>query len=149
MFDEILKTVYDKFELIGFACLAIAFLFFGSRLSGWWAIFQHYPSKPHTIREKWHLRSMWMGFFFTYENCVTMKATDQGLHLSLIILFRIGHPPLLIPWEDIHIEKYEGWFTTYAKLTLRQVPHISVYLVKDLALEINEQGGGDWGNALQ
>ncbi|MGD9850764.1 MAG: hypothetical protein AB7T38_05825 [Nitrospirales bacterium] len=149
MFDELLHTAYDNFEFIGFACLGIASLFLVSRLSGWRTISQHYPSRPHKIIEKWYLRSMWMGFLFTYENCVTMKATNEGLHLSLIILFRIGHHPLLIPWEDIHIEKYKGWFTTYAKLTLRQVPNISIYLRKDLALEINGQRGGDWETILQ
>ncbi len=97
MFDEILYTAYDKFELIGFACLAIVFLFFVSHLSGWWGISQHYPSRPYKIREKWYLRSVWMRSLFAYENCLTVKATDQGLHLSLIIIFLIGQPPILIP----------------------------------------------------
>ena len=86
---------------------------------------------------------------FAYENCVTLKITDQGLHLSLIFIFRIGHPPLLVPWEEIHVEKYKGWLTEYAKLTLRQVPQTPIYFSKSLALEINEQRGGDWETALQ
>ena len=149
MFDEIPKTVYDKFELIAFACLAIISLFILSHFSGWWEISGRYPSRPFKIKEKWYMRSMWMGSLFTYENCVTVKATDQGLCLSLIIIFRIGHPPFLIPWEEIHITKYKGWFTTFAKLTLRQVPHIPLYIRKDLALEINDHIQEDWETPLQ
>ena len=65
MFDEISKTVYDKFELIGFACLAIISLFILSHFSGWWEISGRYPSRPFKIKEKWYMRSMWMGSLFT------------------------------------------------------------------------------------
>ncbi|WP_146598844.1 hypothetical protein [Novipirellula aureliae] len=37
-----------------------------------------------------------------YNSCLTLSVTQQGLGLSVLIPFRIGHPTLLVPWSDFH-----------------------------------------------
>lgn len=35
----------------------------------------------------------------------TLGSTYKGLYLGVLFPFRIGHPPLLIPWRDISAKK--------------------------------------------
>ncbi|MEM0962445.1 MAG: hypothetical protein AAGK21_07935 [Bacteroidota bacterium] len=37
----------------------------------------------------------------SYTNALTVSIEPEGLRLSTMILFRPGHPPLLIPWDEI------------------------------------------------
>jgi len=37
----------------------------------------------------------------SYRNTVTVRITPAGLHLAVMPLFRVGHPPLLIPWHAL------------------------------------------------
>ena len=38
----------------------------------------------------------------SYKNVLRGHAEPDGLRLSVLFLFRVGHPPLLIPWDAIH-----------------------------------------------
>ena len=37
----------------------------------------------------------------TYSNCLTIHASPEGLRIAVWPIFRIGHPPLFIPWQAI------------------------------------------------
>jgi hypothetical protein len=36
-----------------------------------------------------------------YKNCLILKYNDQGFYLKPIFIFRLFHPPVMIPWKDI------------------------------------------------
>lgn len=40
-----------------------------------------------------------------YTNLVRMGADGEHLHLSVIWLFSVGHPPLAVPWSDVRIDE--------------------------------------------
>ena len=50
----------------------------------------------------------------SYNNCVKVTLTDAGILLAVKPLFRVGHPPLLIPWQYVEgcAEKKIWWFST-------------------------------------
>ena len=51
----------------------------------------------------------------SYQGVINADATPTGLVLSVLFLFRVGHPPLLVPWaafEPIKIHKFL-WTTCY------------------------------------
>ncbi len=37
-----------------------------------------------------------------YNNCLTVHVASDGMYLLLWAPFRIGHPPLFLPWEAMH-----------------------------------------------
>lgn len=37
-----------------------------------------------------------------YNHVLTMRVAPQGLFISCMAMFRFMHPPLLIPWGEIH-----------------------------------------------
>jgi len=54
-----------------------------------------------------------------YNNCLVLKYNDQGILLKTIFLFRLFHPPILIPWNEIReVEDKKILFFTFKKLTI-------------------------------
>ena len=41
-------------------------------------------------------------------NIYTIACNREGLFLGVLFPFRIGHPPLLIPWHDIRTSRISG-----------------------------------------
>lgn len=84
-----------------------------------------------------------------YGNCLHLGVTDRGLLLSVLFLFRAGHPPLLIPWDDISVEQYRSWFMKGVRLNFRKVPNVPLYLREKLAQEINREIDGRWNEVFE
>ena len=129
---------------ISFLSLWMVISFLISILGGWWSLSQYYLSKPHNLKKKWNFQSAVMRFMTGYGNCLNISVTDRGLLLSVLFLFRVGHPPLLIPLDDIIIEKYRSWFMKGVKLNFRKAPNIPLHIGEKLAREINEEIEGRW-----
>jgi len=85
-----------------------------------------------------------MRFMTGYGNCLNISITDREVLLSVLFLIRVGHPPLLIPLDDIRIEKYRSWFMQGVKLSFSKAPNIPLHLIEKLAKEINEEIEGRW-----
>jgi hypothetical protein len=55
----------------------------------------------------------------SYNGVLELAASDSGLDLRVMMLFRAGHPPLRIPWADIRVESERaGLFGSQTKLRL-------------------------------
>jgi hypothetical protein len=72
-----------------------------SRMGGWHRLVEHYGTNEPPHGQRFWLQSAAFANA-SYSNCVTIYASEQGLYLSLMGPFRFAHPPLLIPWRDIH-----------------------------------------------
>lgn len=70
-------------------------------LSGWARLAQVYRADERPEGTRFGRQSGKIGWV-TYNNCLTIVVNRQGLHLTLFPLFRIGHPPLSIPWSEFH-----------------------------------------------
>jgi hypothetical protein len=57
-------------------------------------------------------RMQWGSFggFGSYNNVLTVGASDAGLYLAVLFLFRAFHPPLLIPWSAIKSRTRQRYF---------------------------------------
>ncbi len=57
--------------------------------------------------------------FVNYGSCLRIATNDVGLHLSVLLPFRVGHPSLLVPWDDIRINSTaEGFFRSTAHISI-------------------------------
>lgn len=68
------------------------------------------------------VRMRWWG---SYSSVVRLTAASDALYASVLFLFRVGHPPLRIPWDEIRCGKTKFFFRTYVVLTLgneEQIP---------------------------
>lgn len=72
-----------------------------AQLGGWARLAEKYPGSPTPTGTKFCGQSGRVGYA-RYNGILTIHTSPEGLHVAVMILFRIGHPPMLIPWTEIH-----------------------------------------------
>lgn len=85
--------------------LVFPFLWLGmcnllSRLAGWHRLAERYAATLPPVGRRFWIESGKFGWV-SYNSCLTIHATPEGLHLAVWLPFRFGHPPLLIPWREL------------------------------------------------
>jgi hypothetical protein len=67
-----------------------------------------------------------------------MTTAEDALYISVIFLFRLGHPPLRIPWNEITFSRTTWFLREYVVLTLgtkEQIPfRISKRMARNLGI---------------
>jgi hypothetical protein len=78
-----------------------------------------------------------------YGSCVNVGVNQNGLYLSVVFLFRLGHPPLFIPWPDISATKKRGFFFfKLVELRFAKCPRIPFVISQRLMDKISDALGG-------
>jgi len=79
-------------------------------------------------------------FWTHYGSVIRMIAAEDALYLSVLILFRVGHPPLSIPWKEIQISRTRWFFRRYVVLTLGQQEQIPFRISERMARKLGILG---------
>ncbi len=116
--------------------------FLPARISGWNALSKRFlaQTEPYgdTRTAGPFFYTVSMRFWIGYSSVIRLTAAADALYLSVSFLFRIGHPPLSIPWTEIRFGRTTHWGFRYVVLTLggqEQIPmRISERLARNLGL---------------
>ena len=95
--------------LIAFFLFWNGIIFLLSLVGGWHSLGGHYPQSGD-VTPRWTYKSGRMRGFVNYNGILNLGVNEQGLHLSVVSLFRAGHPPLFIPWREIQISEGRRFF---------------------------------------
>ena len=88
---------------------------------------------------KLRMKSGGMRWGTNYVACLTIGANREGLFLAVFPIFRVGHPPLFIPWNDISTEdRNQRGFFPAVKVLFRKCPNVYMIFSKKLADRIFE-----------
>ena len=80
-----------------------------------------------------------------YNNCLTIGADPGGLYLSLLVFFRIGHPPLFIPWTEISLGgRRKIMFIECVEFKLGREEQIPFLIRTALADQIRSAAAPNW-----
>lgn len=71
-----------------------------SQLGGWQKLSQIYRVENVPSGRCFRMQSGKFGWV-NYSGCLSICPTVDGIYLSILFLFRIGHPPLFIPWSHV------------------------------------------------
>lgn len=114
-----------------FVGLWVFVLFLIARLGGWSRLAEYYQTQTRFEGQIWRFRS---GRFrwASYNGCLTLGANDRGLYLAVFPLFRVGHPPLFIPWYDITTEEKKAFLTTYLEFRFAKAPSVTLRIPRSL-----------------
>ncbi|TYC65188.1 hypothetical protein FMN63_22445 [Stappia sp. BW2] len=94
-------------------------VFVVAHIGGWARLAKAYPATGKPEGRSWNWRSMRIGLFFNYRNSVNVTLSDAGLYMRPILLFRIGHKPILLPWKAISdAQRRDLWFATTITLAV-------------------------------
>lgn len=62
-----------------------------------------------------------------------MGANRDGLYLAVFSLFRLGHPPLFIPWSEITLSDRWRWLMQGTQFTLGRQAQIPIWVFQRTA----------------
>lgn len=114
-------------------------------VGGWRTLAERYPVDNlfgEPVRH-WAWQSMRMSFS-NYNGVLTVDAYDEGLRFSVMFLFRPGHRPFLVPWEEISVARKQMLWQRYVEMRFARADHITIYLTQRLANQIEEAMGPRW-----
>ena len=108
-----------------------------STVGGWKILSRDYRANSAFDGKKMWFKSIGLRRGVSYNNCITAGADKYGLYLAVLPIFRVGHPPLFIPWADISTEAgTRRFFGEFVKFTFTKQPEVAVILSKKLAARI-------------
>ena len=74
-----------------------------------------------------------MRYWSHYSSVIRLTAAGDALYASVLLLFRIGHPPLRIPWNEIQFGRAKRVWRNYVVLTLGNQEHIPMRISERMA----------------
>jgi len=88
-----------------------------SKITGWSRLAEKYRTRTKPESKLMQAVQAYWGSVMLAGNIYTIGTTNTGLFLGVLFPFRIGHPPLLIPWHDIRAKKVDGFLKPRVQLT--------------------------------
>jgi hypothetical protein len=114
-------------------------------LSGWATLAQRFRLTATFAGPTWAFQSARMRWNSHYGSCLNVSADATGLKLSVLFLFRPGHPPLFVPWSEISVAKrWRFLFFRQVKLLLGRGEQIPLVIGGGLADRIQAAAGANW-----
>ena len=86
---------------IGFPFMWVSISLLLSHVGGWAKLAEHYADRDDEKGDTYYMRSGYVGAV-NYKSCLIIRVCENGLRLSILFPFRIGHPPVFIPWDQFH-----------------------------------------------
>ena len=78
---------------------------------GWMGLAKRYRTKALATGRIYGLQSGDIGA--RYRGALIFSVQPDGLRMSVLFPFRVGHPPLLVPWSDVaFVEEKKALFGT-------------------------------------
>jgi hypothetical protein len=116
-----------------------------SYTSGWTTLAKVYEFSKPFVGKKWQSVSGKMGTPESsnwMRHSLTVGANEEGLYLSISILFRLRCPPLFIPWGDISVSLEKGILTKYIKFNFSTTPAAYLSINENVGRQVLECRGG-------
>jgi hypothetical protein len=123
--------------IAGFIVLWICVCQLISVSGGWRTLSRDYRANSGFEGKKIWLKSARLRHWTNYNNCLVLGSNKYGLYLAVLPIFRVGHPPLFIPWMDISTEEgSRRLWGDFVKFEFAKQPGVPVVFRKKLAARI-------------
>jgi len=136
-----LKPVYF---LLYFICLWSGVSLLISLIGGWFELGRAYRAVAPFQGSRWHLQDAYLRLLTSYRGVLTVGANSEGFYASVFFPFRIGHPPLFIPWQDVSVRADKCLWVRVYEFKFRQVPSVRFRLKEKVGKKIQDAAGSAW-----
>jgi hypothetical protein len=98
-------------------------------IGGWMRLARTYRASSQKkvvtgISRRRFFQTAYMRWLMVYGDCMMFRADNRGLRISVLPVFRIGHPSLLIPWDEITVVNLKGLFKPIVELRFQAEPSV-------------------------
>lgn len=132
----------EQYLIFAFIAVWYGIVFLLSLFSGWQKLSQYYrPTAPFNGPRFW-FQTASMRLRVGYNNCLIVGANTEGLYVSILFPFRIGHSPFFFPWVDISVTEKRGFLLRGFELRFSRCPSIPFVISKRLMNKVSEASGG-------
>jgi hypothetical protein len=104
-------------------------------MSGWRRLAAHYAADMPAGGQRFRFRSAKSGLV-RYNHCLNFAVTPAGLHLWLLPPFRLGSPPLLVPWTDLSAMPTREFMFNAVALRFARAPSVRMRIATALGEQI-------------
>jgi len=143
------STAFSLLLLLLIPLYLVALMWVLSRLSGWDWLARRFSETGVFYGESWRWQSARFRGWFSYNNCLKVGASSEGLHLEvmrILIPFRLFHPPLTIPWNEIEVETGKAWFGLFdtARFRMGVEEQITMRVYGKIVDRVRRAAGAGW-----
>jgi hypothetical protein len=93
-------------------------------IGGWTALASHFRSAEPPQGKAFSMQSGRVGIV-DYGSCLNIRVNEAGMYLAVFPLFRVGHPPLFIPWSEFGAcQTRSKFFWTFVEVSIGK-PYIA------------------------
>ena len=143
-----MQDFLNKYPLVViplFVLFWCAVLILIAKLTGWATLAQRFRLRSPYTGPTWGFQSARLRWTSHYGSCLNVGADATGLKLSVLFLFRPGHPPLLVPWDEISVARRQSFlFIRQVRLLLGREEQIPFVISGCLADRIQAAAGASW-----
>jgi hypothetical protein len=111
-----------------------------SILGGWFSLSRRFRAHATPYGETKSAGPLFYGvkmrFRVSYGNAIRLTAATDALYISILFLFRIGHPPLCIPWNEIQMRRTKFLWARYIVFTLGAQERIPMRISERMARKL-------------
>jgi hypothetical protein len=112
-----------------------------SVFSGWRFLARHYRTGSKFSGTKLPFESGDLDGW-SLSQALVLGCGDGGLYLATIAIFRPGHAPLLVPWNDVHAIRQRGRWMDSAVLEFRKALGYKLRISLQTAERLRVLSGG-------
>jgi len=107
-------------------CLGIA------AIGGWMQLARVYPARGDGLGRRWWMQSARLRFGLAYNNCLVVDADPSGLRIAILLPFRVGHPPIFLPWSELCVSRRRQWLVRVVRLEPARLPAVPITISERL-----------------
>lgn len=125
--------------LVALSLIGLFVVFMANRDAGWQLLAASYKNLESCKSIQWRFVSARMGngsSIVPYRAALNIGADTQGLHLSVFPLLSIGAPALLIPWQELTVNKSNSSSARDLEFRFQAAPFVFLRINKDLGAAI-------------
>ena len=141
MAEKLLLLALPLFFITLWCCICLL----ASWLGGWRRLAEHYATdRDFTGTRRARFCTVTLRPRTNYGRCVTIGVEEDGLWFSVLPIFRLGHPPLVIPWSDLKATPKKRWLIDTVELQFAACPKVVMIIRRgtfERAIGVLEPGG--------
>ncbi len=115
-----------------------------SYVGGWASLSKRFRFRGQFSGSRWRGQSGQMRWIAGYRSCLTVGSNEDGLCLATFPFFPLGHPPLLIPWNEVSHSKRRMLFFPMVRFELGRDTAVPFWVRESLAERLRHVAGKAW-----